>query len=154
MCPRGDARTSAGQPPGSRSLAFEEDEKRGKKPDRTRLQEQQCSVVGAAPEPEPRSWLWTARFGDSRRDLGTAQQRAWCPGLLKGTLTSSDPKKKKNLKNHLPYLVRNGLPVQKYIFVFVCFRWSAPLLGKSKRWGWGGGWDREKIAPAVYMPWD
>lgn len=29
VCPRGDARTSAGQPPGSRSLAFGEDEERG-----------------------------------------------------------------------------------------------------------------------------
>lgn len=28
----GDARTSGGQPPGSRSLAFGEDEKKGKKP--------------------------------------------------------------------------------------------------------------------------
>lgn len=70
--------------------------KRGKKPSRICLQEQQCSVVSAAPEPEPCSRLWTARFGDSQRDLGTAKHRAWCPGLLKGTLTISDPKKKKS----------------------------------------------------------
>lgn len=143
VCPRGDARTSAGQPPGSRSLAFGEDEERGKKPYRIRLQEQQCSIVGAAPEPEPCSRLWTARFGDSQRDLGTAKQRAWCPGLLKGTLTISDPKK----KNHLPYLVRNGLLVLKYIFLFVCFKWSAPLLGKSKRWGRGGGVGQGENSP-------
>lgn len=98
MCPKGDARTSAEQPPGSRSLAFGEDEEKGKnlKDSLAGAAAQRCRCSSRARAPLP-ARLWTVRFGDSRRDLGTAKHRAWCPGLLKGTLTSSDPKKNKKI---------------------------------------------------------